>query len=283
MKTLSDTNAVSNKKDVSNTLTGSLDGSAIEKIQGNPMGQVMKDEVVNKSSKPTGNMLSMIVDLANKTKPTNNNNDNNDSIQGAAEGNQKQERPQNQNNHLARKSGQNGQEESSLGTSNKDFSYENADSMYSVSNHDSVDSNGGNRGTDSTTAGTAGSLGKGDHGNAAGITNTQESHNTNKDQEKSSQDPNNAQVDEGMGKSGGEGRTQGNINNTLIIKEQNNKPNIHTDTGFIAGGNDIQKDLKSKGLVRTVKGPDGGSAQVFLTKNGAHAGLVFRDYISRGQ
>ncbi|XP_031568818.1 cell wall protein PRY3-like [Actinia tenebrosa] len=282
IKTLTDTNAVSNKKEVPNTLTGSLDGSAIEKIQTNPMGYGMNDEVENKAPKKSAaNLLSMIVDLANKTKPANNDNILN---KGATEGNQNQDGPQTLNS--AGKPGQNGQEGSSLETIKKDFSYENADSMYSVSNHDSVEGNGGKHGIDSSkTIGIAGSLGNGDHGNVAGITKAQQPHDNYQGQETNSPVPKNGQVDDNKEKSSSEGRTEGNKSNmndnTPINKEQNDRLNIHTDTGLMAGDNDIQKDLKSKGLVRTVKGPDGTNAQVFLTKNGAHAGLVFRDHISR--
>jgi hypothetical protein len=89
-----------------------------------------------------------------------------------------------------------------------------------------------------------------------------------------------------MEENGGGGVPQGNIGtmdnkDNMTNKQQTTGPNIHTDDGQIVS-NDIQKDLKNSGLVRTVKGPDGSTAQVYLTKNGAHAGLVFRDHISRG-
>ena len=83
-----------------------------------------------------------------------------------------------------------------------------------------------------------------------------------------------------MENNGGDGEEQENMgvmvdqNTTQNIKKQPTN-NIHTDDGII-------EDLSKKGLVRTIQGPDGASAQVFLTKNGAHAGLVFRDQISRG-
>lgn len=74
-------------------------------------------------------------------------------------------------------------------------------------------------------------------------------------------------------------------NGLVSTGNPNNKGNPKIPINKDDGGKvpSIQKALKNRGLVRTVKGPDGSSAQVFLTKNGAHAGLVFRDYISRGK
>ena len=43
------------------------------------------------------------------------------------------------------------------------------------------------------------------------------------------------------------------------------------------------KNTPGRGFVHTVQATDGSQAQVYLTKNGEHAGIVFRDQIYHGK